>query len=122
VGRQLVSRDALVAAVVAERCFAVELDSRRIAARCQLYSQGAVAQIENVYTVAAHRRRGFSRALVTHAAGEARAAGATLVFLVADAAGWPQAFYRGVGFADAGLLPRFIRTAVAGHSGAPAER
>ena len=104
------SRDALVGAAVAERCFAVTLDGGQVAARCQLYSQGPVAQIENVYTMAAHRRRGFSRALVSHAAREARAAGATLIFLVADAADWPQAFYRSAGFADAGLLPRFLRT------------
>jgi ribosomal protein S18 acetylase RimI-like enzyme len=109
VGHQLVSRDALVGAVVKERCFAVQLDREPVAARAQLYSQGSVAQIENVYTAAAHRRRGFSRALVTHAAHEARAAGAMLVFLVADAAGWPQAFYRRAGFVDAGLLPRFAR-------------
>jgi N-acetylglutamate synthase-like GNAT family acetyltransferase len=110
VGRQLVSRDALIAGVVNERCFAVELEERQVAARCQLYAKGQVAQIENVYTVPAHRRRGLSRALVAHAAREARAGGATLVFLVADAADWPQAFYRRAGFADAGLLPRFLRT------------
>ena len=110
VGAQLVSRDTLVATVVNERCFAVEVADRHVAARCQLYSEGQVAQIENVYTVPAHRRRGLSRALVTHAAREARAAGATLVFLVADAADWPQAFYRSAGFVDCGLLPRFVRT------------
>jgi ribosomal protein S18 acetylase RimI-like enzyme len=109
VGAQLVSRDALIASVVKERCFAVEAAGRQVAARCQLYSEGHVAQIENVHTVPAHRRRGFARALVTHAAREAHAAGATLVFLVADAAGWPQAFYRRAGFVDAGLLPRFLR-------------
>ena len=109
IGDQLVSRDALVGGAVEERCFAVQR-GRELAARCQLYSQGAVAQIENVYTAAAYRRRGFSRALVTLAAHEARAAGATLVFLVADAAGWTPAFHRSAGFAGAGLLPRFVRT------------
>jgi N-acetylglutamate synthase-like GNAT family acetyltransferase len=109
IGDQLVSRDALVGSVVAERCFAVALGQGEVAARCQLYSRGAVAQIENVHTAAAHRRRGFSRALVTQAAREARAAGATVVFLVADAAAWMPAFYRSAGFADAGLLPHFLR-------------
>jgi ribosomal protein S18 acetylase RimI-like enzyme len=112
VGAQLVSRDALIATVVKERCFVVEAAGGQVAARCQLYSDGHVAQIENVYTVPAHRRRGFSRALVTHAAHEARAAGATLVFLVADAGGWPQGFYRRAGFVDGGLLPRFLRPRV----------
>lgn len=110
VGDQLVSRDALLGAVVDERCFAVGLGRGHLAARCQLYSRGTVAQIENVYTAPAHRRRGLSRALVTRAAREARAAGATVVFLVADAAAWTPAFYRSAGFADAGLLPCFVRT------------
>jgi N-acetylglutamate synthase-like GNAT family acetyltransferase len=119
VGHQLVSRDALIATVVRERCFAVERQGRRVVARCQLYTEGAVAQIENVYTVAAHRRRGFSRALLAHAAREARRAGASLVFLVADAADWPQDFYRRTGFADAGLLPGFLRTDANPRSDAP---
>ena len=110
VGDQLVSRDSLVGAVVNERCFAVRLDRAEVAARCQLYWRGAVAQIEDVYTAPEQRRRGFSRALVTQAAHEARAAGAELVFLVADAADWPAAFYRSAGFVDAGALPRFLRT------------
>jgi N-acetylglutamate synthase-like GNAT family acetyltransferase len=110
IGSQLVSRDALVGAIVDERCFVVGLGRGEVAARCQLYSHGDVAQIENVYTAAAQRRRGFSRALVTQAAHEARAAGATVVFLVADAAGWTPAFYRSAGFVDAGLLPQFVRT------------
>jgi N-acetylglutamate synthase-like GNAT family acetyltransferase len=110
VGDQLVSRDALVGAVVEERCFAVQPGRGEVAARCQLYSQGSVAQIENVYTAAAHRRRGLSRTLVSRAAREARAAGATVVFLVADAAGWTPGFYRSAGFVDAGLLPQFVRT------------
>jgi ribosomal protein S18 acetylase RimI-like enzyme len=108
VGDQLASRDALIASVIAVRCFAV-LVGGTIAARCQLYADGAVAQVENVYTASEHRRRGFARALVTHAVAEAHAGGAQLVFLVADANDWPQRLYCDIGFRDAGLLHRFKR-------------
>ncbi len=106
VGRQMVSRDALVGTTVAERCFAV-LDGDAVAARTQLYAVGDVAQVENVYTAPTHRSRGYAQALVAHAAREARAGGAEVVFLVADAEDWPRQLYSRLGFADAGLLPRF---------------
>jgi GNAT superfamily N-acetyltransferase len=109
VGRQLVSRDALIGAVVPVRRLAIRTGGGEVAARCQIYGDGAVAQIENMYTAAGSRRHGLSRLLMQHAIAEAREAGAELVFLVADAADWPQAFYRRLGFADAGLLPRFLR-------------
>jgi ribosomal protein S18 acetylase RimI-like enzyme len=108
VGRELASRDALIASAVAVRRFAVVVHGA-IAARCQLYADGDVAQVENVYTASQHRRRGFASALVTHAVGEAHAGGAQLVFLVADANDWPQRLYRSIGFRDAGLLHRFKR-------------
>jgi len=76
---------------------------------CQLYADGDVAQIENVYTYRSHRRCGLARVLVTRALLEAQAAGAELVFLVADGEGWPQRLKRDVGFRDAGLLRRFRR-------------
>ena len=108
VGRQLASRDALIGAVVAVRRFAIRAGGQ-IVARCQVYGDGAVAQIENMYTTAGHRRQGLSRLLMRHAVGEALDGGAELVFLLADAADWPQAFYRRLGFDDAGLLPHFLR-------------
>jgi GNAT superfamily N-acetyltransferase len=108
VGRQMISRDMIVATVVPERCYAV-LDNGGIVARCQVYGNGAIAQIEHVYTLAAHRGRGYARALVTFAAREARAMGASEVFLVAETEDWPRQFYGRLGFADAGLMPRFLR-------------
>jgi GNAT superfamily N-acetyltransferase len=108
VGRQLSSRDGLLAGVVAVRSLAV-LAAGEIAARCQIFRRGGVVQIENVYTAPAHRRHGLSRLLVGHAVHEARSASAELVFLVADAGGWPQDFYRRLGFVDTGLLPGFRR-------------
>lgn len=108
VGRQLASRDALIAAATDVRSFAV-LVGGTLAARCQLYGTGAAMQVENVYTDPAHRLRGLAGALVAHAAREARAAGAEVVFLRTDARGLPQRLYRRLGFVDAGLLPRFHR-------------
>jgi GNAT superfamily N-acetyltransferase len=109
VGRQLAARDVLIADVVNQRCFAVLVDGE-VAARCQLYGVRPVAQIENVYTAPARRGHGLARALLARAALEARAAGAETVFLVADAADWPQTFYRRAGFRDARILHRFLRT------------
>ena len=108
IGRQLASRDRLIASVVTARAFAV-LERGEVAARCQLYSDRDVAQVENVYTRPGDRRRGLARALVSHAVSEAHASGAGLVFLVADADDWPRRFYGDVGFGDAGLMYRFRR-------------
>jgi len=108
VGHQLASRDSLIASAVALRCFAV-LEDDEIVARCQLYTDGDIAQVENVYAHPGHRRQGFADALVSHAVSQARAGGARLIFLVADADDWPQRLYRRLGFRDAGLLHRFRR-------------
>jgi ribosomal protein S18 acetylase RimI-like enzyme len=110
VGRQLQSRDALIGAVVGVRHLAVLAGDGTIAARVQIYGGDPVAQIENMWTARSHRGRGLARLLMRTAVSEARAAGAELVFLVADASDWPQTFYRRLGFADAGLLPRFLRS------------
>jgi ribosomal protein S18 acetylase RimI-like enzyme len=111
VGRQFVSRESLVAAATEVRCFAVLTADGEIAARTELYRTGDVAQVENVYTLPAHRGRGCAGALVTHAARTARDAGAGVVFLVADSRGRARPLYRRLGFADAGLLPRFRKPA-----------
>jgi GNAT superfamily N-acetyltransferase len=74
VGSQLVSRDALIAVAVDQRCFAV-LDGAEVVARCVLYAADGVAQVENVYTAPSHRGRGLARALVVAAARAAGPAG-----------------------------------------------
>ena len=109
VGRQLASRDLLIDAATDVRWLAVR-DGDEIAARCRLFTEGGVAQVENVYTAPAHRSRGFAGALVSHAVRAARAGGAEIVFLVTDADEWPQQLYRRLGFAGAGLLHRFRTT------------
>jgi ribosomal protein S18 acetylase RimI-like enzyme len=115
VGSQLVSRDALIAVAVDQRCFAV-LDGAEVVARCVLYAADGVAQVENVYTAPSHRGRGLARALVVGArpaagpgGGAPATAGAEVVFLVTHADDTPRQLYRRLGFVDAGLLPRFRR-------------
>jgi ribosomal protein S18 acetylase RimI-like enzyme len=106
IASQLISREKLLEALLSERCLAV-LAGDRVLARCQLYRQGQVAQIDHLYTDPAHRRRGFARALVTHAARLAQAAGAETVFLLTDLTGTPQNMYRQIGFSEANVVHRF---------------
>jgi GNAT superfamily N-acetyltransferase len=67
-----------------------------------LYSDGRVAQVEDVYVVPEARGRGYGHALVASAAQLARDMGHEVVFIVADADDWPQQLYRRVGFVPVG--------------------
>jgi GNAT superfamily N-acetyltransferase len=80
------------------RLFGVHGERGGLAAITMLYSDGIVAQVEDVYTVPEERQRGHARALVTRAAEVARADGHELVFIIADADDWPQRLYRRLGF------------------------
>ncbi len=68
---------------------------------------GDTAQLENVYTVPEARGRGLARALLTRAVQLARETKPALIFIVADAHGWPQQLYRKIGFDAVGELRRF---------------
>jgi ribosomal protein S18 acetylase RimI-like enzyme len=74
----------------------------KVAAWCRLYRAGGTAEIDDVVTLEQYRNRGLARAVVLDAATRARADGADLVFLRADAADWPRRFYERLGFAVAG--------------------
>ena len=107
--RQVVAGDSLTRMVVAERGFAVRAPGdESIVAYCRLYSRDGVGQIENVTTLAAYRRLGYSRALVSLALRESLAAN-SLTFLVAEGADWPRHFYARMGFADLGGYCEFNR-------------
>ena len=68
-----------------------------------LYSDGAVAQVEDVGTLPKLRSgRGLGRAVVSAAADAAVAAGHELVFLIADAGDWPRELYTKLGFREIG--------------------
>jgi RimJ/RimL family protein N-acetyltransferase/ribosomal protein S18 acetylase RimI-like enzyme len=75
----------------------VALAGRRIAAYCELRSDGRVAQIEDVNTLEEFRGRGLGRALVQHVADEA-VRDHEIVFLEALARDWPRKLYAKLGF------------------------
>lgn len=94
------------------RFFAVVTDGV-VASYGDLYIDGNIAQIEDVATVPEQRGRGYASAVVLRAVAEARAAGAELVFLVADAEGWPKDLYRRLGFDEIGANVKLLRTKTA---------
>lgn len=84
------------------RRFGVTGERGGLAAITVLYSDGTVAQVEDVYTVPEERNRGYARALVTRAARLARKGGHEVVFIVADDKDWPKRLYARVGFMPIG--------------------
>jgi hypothetical protein len=74
-----------------------------------LYSDGVVAQIEDVGTVKALRCRGLARAACSIALDAAVAAGHDLVFIVADDEDWPKDLYAKLGFDVVGRTWAFTR-------------
>lgn len=93
---------------VGARFFAQRIDDR-LAGSCELYVDGDVAQIEDVNTLEEFRGRGVARNVVLKAAGAAREAGATFVFLFADAQDWPRHLYGRLGFDEIGRSRLFTR-------------
>jgi GNAT superfamily N-acetyltransferase len=61
-----------------------------------------VAMIDEVGTLRGHRERGLARAVVVAAVAAARAWGADLIAVPADADDWPQLMYARLGFAPLG--------------------
>lgn len=91
------------------RFFAVHVDGRPVAA-AQLNSDGRIAEVDNVATLPAFRRRGYASAVVLRAVDEALAAGHDLVFLVAEDEDWPKELYARLGFETLGRTWSFLRT------------
>jgi GNAT superfamily N-acetyltransferase len=83
--------------------------SGRLAAIAMLFSDGVVAQVEDVYTVPEERGRGHARALVTHAASLARRAAHEVIFIAADDNDWPKQLYGQIGFEPVGHVSVFHR-------------
>ena len=104
--QQIMAWHELGARAVKTRYFAA-LDQGRIVSSCELRTEGDVAQIETVETLADFRNRGLSRAVVS--AALAAAADYGFIFLVTDAEDWPQEFYRRLGFDAIGFESRFLR-------------
>lgn len=91
------------------RALGVRDEGGALAAMTLLYSDGATAQVEDVYTVPEARGRGFARALVTRAVTLAQEAGHELTFIVADDNDWPKELYARIGFEPAGHAWLFHR-------------
>lgn len=83
--------------------------SEELAAVTQLYSDGRVAQVENVYTAPEERGRGFARALVSRALELAAESDHELTFIVADDYDWPKLLYARLGFEPVGRTWGFHR-------------
>ena len=96
IATQLNDAKRLIMRAVPTRFFAAIADDR-VAAYCELRSDGRTAQIEDVEAVRAYRGRGLGRAIVQHALDEARR-GHDVVFLEALADDWPRRLYAKLGF------------------------
>lgn len=95
------------------RFFGVRGPGAEVVAACHLYSDGRTAQIEDVATLPGHRGQGAARAVIGAAIAAAHAAGHELVFIVAEASGWPREFYGRLGFDPIGTRTKWTLEAVA---------
>jgi ribosomal protein S18 acetylase RimI-like enzyme len=107
--RQLSAADLAIARSVEQRCFARLVDGK-VVASCRLYSDGEIAQIEDVATLPGHRQRGYARAAVARAAREANFRHG-LVFLTAVDGRWVKRWYERLGFEQVGLRYEATRPA-----------
>ena len=106
--RQLSAADAALEKAIEQRCFARLVDGN-VVSSCRLYSDGSVAQIEDVATIPGHRHRGYANAVVTRAAREA-STGHDLVFLTAVDGRWVKRWYERLGFEQIGFRYEATRT------------
>lgn len=106
--RQLVAAQLRRGRAAEVRHFAVLVDGL-IASACELFCHGRIAQVESVMTLEQHRCKGYASAAISRAINEARRAGSELVFLLAEAADWPQHLYRRLGFEPVGSVWEFTR-------------
>jgi ribosomal protein S18 acetylase RimI-like enzyme len=109
VAKQLLDAKLLLAKRAETRFFGVRVEGE-IVSWADLYVAQGLGQVEDVATKEEHRGKGYASAVVLHAAGEARRAGADLVFLVADDDDWPKELYKRLGFDTIGRLTKFFLT------------
>jgi GNAT superfamily N-acetyltransferase len=105
--RQLAAMDDRFGRVLSARDFAAPQEGPGCS--CRLYSDGTLAQIDEVGTVEERRGRGFARAAVLAAADAAAAEGLEPIFLLTDASDWPQTLYRRLGFDEIGAVYEFLK-------------
>ena len=108
--RQLAEMDDRYTRVLGARDFASPPDNPACA--CRLYTHDGLGQVDEVGTLEARRRHGYARAAVAAAADAAAADGCEHVFMVTDAADWPQELYRRLGFDEIGSTYEFLKLPV----------
>ena len=116
--RQLAEMDERYGRVLGARDFA----SRRTTPRARAGSTRTtgLGQVDEVGTLAARRRRGHARAAVAAAADAARRRrAANKVFMVTDAADWPQELYRSLGFDEIGATYEFLKLPITSRTAQP---
>ena len=79
------------------------------AAACRLYTADGLAQVDEVGTLERRRGQGHASAAVLAAADTAAAEGCDPIFLLTDAADWPQHLYERLGFSPIGQLYEFLK-------------
>lgn len=109
VAKQLLDAKILIGERAETRYFGVRAGDE-IVSWADLYVAQGLGQVEDVATKEEHRGQGYASAVVLRAAEEARASGADLVFLVADADDWPKELYERLGFDTIGRLTKFFLT------------
>jgi GNAT superfamily N-acetyltransferase len=105
--RQLAAMDDRFGRVLSARDFAAPPEGPGCS--CRLYSDGTLAQIDEVGTVEDRRGHGYARAAVLAAADAATAERLEPIFLLTDASDWPQELYRRLGFDDIGAVYEFLK-------------
>jgi GNAT superfamily N-acetyltransferase len=94
-------------AVAEETRYVVGVIDGRPVGNTVVYRVGDVAQVEDVATLTAFRRRGVARAMVSLATDLAH--DAHLIFIVADEHDWPKELYFKLGYRPIGHLRAFTR-------------
>lgn len=89
--------------------FAALINSE-VAGWCEYYTNGDVAQVENVCTFERYRNQGAASSVIMAGIEKAEASGADLVFLLADEEDWPKVLYEKMGFEPVGYIYEFLKT------------
>ena len=109
--REVLAASRIWGTIANARYFAVRVDGAPVSA-AELYTDGRVAQVEDVVTLPDYRGRGFASAVVLRAVEEALAAGVDLVFLVAGDDDRPKELYGRLGFEVVGRTWSFLRSPI----------
>jgi ribosomal protein S18 acetylase RimI-like enzyme len=104
---QLLDARVARAAVADATTYVVGVLDGRPVGNTALYRVGDIAQVEDVATLKAFRRRGVARAMVSLATDLAH--DADLTFIVADATDWPKDLYFKLGYRPVGHIRAFTR-------------